>query len=82
MDTGRNEYSATFAANYTVRAKDGAPVSAPCTWQEVESGAVTPRSFTLRNMEKRVAEAGDLWADLLRTKRSLKRPMEKLQAMS
>ncbi len=31
VDTGRNGYSATFAAAYTVRAKPGAPVSAPCT---------------------------------------------------
>src|SRR5689334_14386973 len=27
VDTGRNGYSATYAATYTVRAKDGAPVS-------------------------------------------------------
>ena len=33
VDTGRNGYSATFAAAYTVRAKPGAPVSAPCTWE-------------------------------------------------
>src|SRR5206468_4412343 len=32
VDTGRNGYSATFAAAYAVRAKRGAPVSAPCTW--------------------------------------------------
>ncbi len=35
VDTGRNGYSATFAAAYTVRARPGAPVSAPCTWDEV-----------------------------------------------
>ena len=40
VDTGRNGYSATFAAAYTVRAKPGAPVSAPCTWEEVELGTV------------------------------------------
>jgi bifunctional non-homologous end joining protein LigD len=79
VDTGRNEYSATFAATYTVRAKTGAPVSAPCTWEEVESGAVGPRSFNVRNMEKRIAEVGDLWADLLKSKRSLKKPIEKLK---
>src|SRR5262245_17344561 len=33
VDTGRNGYGATFAAAYTVRAKPGAPVSAPCTWK-------------------------------------------------
>ena len=42
VDTGRNGYSATFAAAYAVRAKPGAPVSAPCTWEEVERGDVRP----------------------------------------
>jgi bifunctional non-homologous end joining protein LigD len=64
VDTGRNGYSATFAAAYTVRAKPGAPVSAPCTWDELERGIVAPRTFTLRGMAARVAEAGDLWADM------------------
>ena len=63
MDIGRNGYSATFAAAYTVRARPGAPVSAPCTWEEIESGAVTPQSFTLRTMAKRIDAAGDLWTD-------------------
>jgi bifunctional non-homologous end joining protein LigD len=63
VDTGRNGYSATFAAAYTVRARPGAPVSAPCTWQEIERGTVTPRSFTIRNMVARIKKIGDLWAD-------------------
>ena len=74
VDTGRNGYSATFAAAYTVRAKPGAPVSAPCTWEEVERGEVDPQTFTLRNMPARVAAVGDPWADLSRRGRSLKRP--------
>jgi len=79
VDTGRNGYSATFAATYTVRAKAGAPVSAPCTWDEVSSGEVGPRTFTLRMMEKRIAEVGDLWKDLLKSKRSLRSAIMKLQ---
>jgi bifunctional non-homologous end joining protein LigD len=66
VDTGRNGYSATFAAAYAVRAKRGAPVSAPCTWQEVERGDVTPQTFTLRSMPERVDSVGDLWSDMLR----------------
>jgi bifunctional non-homologous end joining protein LigD len=81
VDTGRNGYSATFAAAYTVRAKTGAPVSAPCTWDEVETGAVHPKSFTLRGMSERVAAEGDLWASMLRSKRSLRRPMERLRSL-
>jgi bifunctional non-homologous end joining protein LigD len=81
VDTGRNGYSATFAAAYTVRAKRGAPVSAPCTWEEVERGEVNPGTFTLRNMPDRVATVGDLWADMRGRGRSLTRPSEKLRRL-
>jgi bifunctional non-homologous end joining protein LigD len=82
VDTGRNGYSATHAAAYAVRAKAGAPVSAPCTWEEVERGTVGPRTFTLRNMAARIAKAGDLWADMRRRKRSLRAPVEKLKKLA
>jgi bifunctional non-homologous end joining protein LigD len=81
VDTGRNDYSATFAAAYTVRAKPGAPVSAPCKWEEVEHCDVGPQSFTLRSMNKRADRVGDLWAGILTSKRSLKRPLERLRAL-
>jgi bifunctional non-homologous end joining protein LigD len=72
VDTGRNGDGATFAAAYAVRAKPGAPVSAPCTWEEVEEGVVEPRSFTLRSLPARIARTGDLWADMLKCRQSLK----------
>jgi bifunctional non-homologous end joining protein LigD len=81
IDTGRNGYSATFAAAYAVRAKPGAPVSAPCAWDELERGEVGPQTFTLRKMEDRIAKVGDLWADMSRRKRSLRRPLEKLRRL-
>lgn len=81
VDTGRNNYSATYAATYTVRAKPGAPVSAPCTWEEVERGEVHPKSFTLRTMVARVDVVGDLWADMLRKKRSLRQAIVKLERL-
>jgi len=64
VDTGRNGYSATFAAAYAVRAKSGAPVSAPCTWEELERGLVQPRTFGLRAMRGRVGAVGELWAEM------------------
>lgn len=81
VDTGRNGYSATFAAAYSVRAKSGAPISAPCTWEEVASFDVGPRSFTIRNIRERVERVGDLWSDVLKLKKSLKRPSQKLHAL-
>lgn len=81
VDTGRNGYSATFAAAYAVRAKPGAPVSAPCTWQEVEAGAVGPRTFTIRTMADRIRQVGDLWSPIRRHQRSLGRAIERLRKL-
>jgi len=81
VDTWRNGYSATFAAVYAVRAKQGAPVSAPCTWEEIERGTVDPGTFTVRNMPERIEKVGDLWADMKRRGKSLKAPLEKLRRL-
>lgn len=78
VDTWRNGYSATFAAAYAVRAKPGAPVSAPCTWEELERGTVGPRTFTLRTMVDRAAAVGELWSDMRQHGRSLDPAMKKL----
>jgi bifunctional non-homologous end joining protein LigD len=79
VDTGRNDYSATFAAAYAVRARRGAPVSAPCTWEEVIRGDVGPATFTVRNMADRLAATGDLWADMRKRRRSLTPAIAKLR---
>jgi bifunctional non-homologous end joining protein LigD len=82
VDTGRNGFSATHAAAYAVRAKPGAPVSAPCTWEEIEKGTAAPQTFTLRTMAARVAEVGDLWAEMRKRRRSLTRAMAQLRRRS
>jgi bifunctional non-homologous end joining protein LigD len=81
VDTGRNDYSATFAAAYAVRARAGAPVSAPCTWDEVITGAVGPSTFNVRNMPARVKKVGDVWADMRKKRRSLKKAIAKLRSL-
>ncbi len=80
VDIGRNAPGATFAAAYAVRAKPGAPVSAPCTWAEIEAGKAGPQTFTLKTMGRRIAAIGDPWVDLTKQKRSLARPLAKLMA--
>lgn len=81
IDTGRNGYSATFAAAYAVRARPAAPVSAPCTWEELASGTAGPRTLTLRTMPERIDAVGDLWANMRTRKQSLRRPIERLRRM-
>ena len=80
VDTGRNGYSATFAAPYAVRARAGAPVSAPCTWEEIERGEVEPQTFTLRTMAERIDEVGDLWADMRKHRYSLRSKIKRIEA--
>lgn len=80
VDTGRNGYSATFAAAYAVRPRPGAPVSAPCAWEEVQDGSAGPRTFTLRTMAARIEAVGDLWAGMLKRRRSLKRAIARLRS--
>jgi bifunctional non-homologous end joining protein LigD len=82
VDTGRNDYSATFAAAYAVRPKAGAPVSAPCTWDEVITGEVGPRTLTLENMPARVDAIGDVWSDMRRRRRSLNSAIGKLEELA
>jgi bifunctional non-homologous end joining protein LigD len=81
IDTGRNGYSATFAAPYAVRPKPGAPVSAPCTWNELERHVVGPRTFTLRAMGARIADVGDLWSDLEGNGQGLTGAIERLREL-
>ena len=56
-------------------------MSAPCTWQEVEAGTVTPQSFTIKTMPDRMDAVGDLWADMKRG-RSLGRAIERLKKLA
>jgi bifunctional non-homologous end joining protein LigD len=79
VDTGRNGYSATVAAAYAVRARPGAPVSAPCTWAEIETGAVGPRTFALRTMADRAVAVGDLWSDMGGHEQSLRQAGRRLE---
>ena len=78
MDIAANQYGATFASAYAVRARAGAPVSAPCTWDEVADGSVTPTTFGVRSMLNRVAEVGDLWADLYHEPQSARQALARL----
>ena len=82
VDTGRNGYSATFAAVYAVRPKRGAPVSAPCTWEEIERGTVGAADVHAANDGGAGESVGDLWSEMRRRRRSLRRAIEKLRKVS
>jgi bifunctional non-homologous end joining protein LigD len=81
IDTGRNGPGATFAAAYALRARVGAPVSAPCSWSELERGEAGPQQFRLRDMAERTARVGDVWADLHASAQPLEDAIERVRGL-
>jgi bifunctional non-homologous end joining protein LigD len=63
-DCMQNGYGKTMVAPYSPRAIDGAPVSAPLKWEEVNR-KLDPLKFNIRTMPNRLAKLGDLFAPVL-----------------
>jgi bifunctional non-homologous end joining protein LigD len=69
IDWSQNHRAKTTVAAYSVRARDEPTVSTPVTWDEVaecaKAGDGDLLRFTTREVLERVAERGDLFADLV-----------------
>jgi bifunctional non-homologous end joining protein LigD len=62
LDYTQNTYIKTLVAPYAVRPADGAPVSTPIAWEELDDPALRSDRWTIRTVVDRVAEVGDLFA--------------------
>jgi bifunctional non-homologous end joining protein LigD len=67
VDFLQNILGKTLASAYSARATEDAGVSTPLTWKEVDAG-VRREDFTIKTMSARLAEVGDLWAALAKSK--------------
>ncbi|MFH0914379.1 MAG: hypothetical protein V1849_03715 [Chloroflexota bacterium] len=74
LDYNQNVRGKTLACAYSPRPSPEATVSTPVRWEEV--GEVYPTDFTILNVPQRLAQVGDLWADILQAKRDLKGLLE------
>lgn len=70
LDCMQNGYGKTVVAPYSLRAIEGAPVSAPLEWSEITK-KLDPLKFNLRTMPDRVAKVGDLFAEMFEKKAKL-----------
>jgi bifunctional non-homologous end joining protein LigD len=76
VDIGRNAYGQTAVPAYAVRARPGAPVSTPITWDELSK--VKPAQFTVRSVRRRLAGRDCPWKGVRRHAQSLTRARKKL----
>jgi DNA ligase D-like protein (predicted polymerase)/DNA ligase D-like protein (predicted 3'-phosphoesterase) len=70
VDWQQNARGKSAAAVYTVRAKAGASVSTPVTWQEITRGFEI-KDFTIKTVPARLKKKGDLWKEMLKSRQSL-----------
>ena len=77
IDYLRNSREATAIAPYSTRARPGATVSVPLSWEELGTQKA-PNLFTVLNLSKRLArQRKDPWADMARVKQSLPGPRKR-----
>ena len=74
VDYNQNAKDRTVASAYSVRAREHAPVSAPLTWDEVDS--CEPSEITLATMPARYAKLGDRHEGIDRSAGSLEQLLE------
>ena len=81
LDVARNGYAQTVVAPYAVRARAGAPVAVPITWDELERDGLGSRSFDTRTVFDLLETREDPWKGMMRHGRGLEGPRERLEAL-
>lgn len=71
LDYLRNGYGASAVAPYSVRARPGAPVALPITWDEVKK-LKDAHSHTLKTVPKLLKKRKDPWAGYSKVKQKIK----------
>jgi bifunctional non-homologous end joining protein LigD len=70
IDANQNGEGKTIASVYSVRPREGAPVSTPLRWDEVTDD-LDPRAFTMEVVRARIEQHGDLYEPVLTLRQSL-----------
>lgn len=81
VDFLRNAFGQTAVAPYAVRAKPGAPVATPITWQELRGPGMHAQRFTIKNIFKRLSSKKDPWHDMDKRAQSLAGARKKLNGL-
>jgi bifunctional non-homologous end joining protein LigD len=80
IDTGQTGRSRTIVAPYSVRAHEGATVSTPLDWDEVNA-TLSPTRWSMLSVPERVEERGDPMQNLLAEKPDVARAVARLETL-
>ena len=78
IDSNQNGEGKTIASVYSVRPREGAPVSTPLRWEEVTE-ELDPRRFTMEVVLGRIERDGDLYEPVLTKRQSIGAALKKLR---
>jgi bifunctional non-homologous end joining protein LigD len=78
IDSNQNGEGKTIASVYSVRPREGAPVSTPLRWEEVTE-ELDPRHFTMEVVLGRIERDGDLYEPVLTKRQSIGAALKKLR---
>jgi bifunctional non-homologous end joining protein LigD len=73
VDVMRNAYAQTAVVPYTVRARRGATVAMPVSWDEVADAKLRPDRYTIKNVPALLEERDDPWRGMKRAAAALPR---------
>lgn len=70
IDYLQNIEGKTLVSPYCLRARPGAPIATPLSWDEL-SEPINPEQFNIKTIFNRLSQTGDLWAEILTLRQRL-----------
>lgn len=77
LDFLQNGKGKTMASIYSIRPREGANVSTPLEWKEINN-KLDLNQFNIKTLPKRLQEKGDLWANFFKDAIDLKSILERI----
>jgi bifunctional non-homologous end joining protein LigD len=81
LDVARNAYAQTSVAPYSLRARKECSVATPLDWDELHDPDLHSRTYTIKNIFRRLGHKDDPWKDFYESPNSLKDVKEKIEAL-
>ncbi len=82
MDVLRNAFGQTGVAPYAIRAREGAPIATPITWQELKSPTMHAQRYTIKTIFRRLTQRGDPWKEIDASAQSITQARKKLSKLA